>query len=344
MLCYGRASGRVRTSGIISYAADHEPSMLHAGCPMGIIGRSSGYDKGSYLSKTWHLQPARVKRHKLCVALYQAERTTTLDNADADSTEREDQQMQLEGKVALITGASLGIGEAIARAFGREGARVTVDYFHHQEPAEQLCQDIGQDRAIAVMADVSKVADIQRLVQATVDKFGRLDILVNNAGIEIPTPFLEVTEEQWDQQLAVDLKGPFFAAQAAARQMAKQKKGKIINISSVHEDLPMPGNAAYCAAKGGLRMLTRTLADELAPHQINVIGIGPGAIATSINKATLEDPQKLQALTNSIPLRRVGQPEDVAALAVWLASDAADYVTGATFFIDGGLMVNAGSL
>jgi len=252
--------------------------------------------------------------------------------------------MQLEGKVAIVTGGSLGIGEAIARAFGREGARITVDYFHHQEPAEQLCRDIGQDRAIAVQADVSKVADIERLVQATVDKFGRLDILVNNAGIEMPTPFLEVTEEQWDKQLAVDLKGPFFAAQAAARQMAKQKKGKIINISSVHEDVPMPGNAPYCAAKGGVRMLTRTLADELAPYQINVVGIGPGAIATPINKQTLEDPQKLQTLTNSIPLRRVGQPEDVAALAVWLASNAADYVTGTTFFIDGGLMVNAGSL
>ncbi len=207
--------------------------------------------------------------------------------------------MQLAGKVALVTGGSLGIGEAVARAFGREGAHVTIDYLHHQEPAERLCREIGHGRAIAVQADVSKVADIQRLVQTTIERFGRLDILVNNAGIEMPTPFLEVTEEQWDKQLAVDLKGPFFVAQAAARQMVKQQKGKIINISSVHEDLPMPGNAAYCAAKGGLRMLTRTLADELAPYHINVVGIGPGAIATPINKQTLEDPQKVQTLLNN---------------------------------------------
>jgi glucose 1-dehydrogenase len=252
--------------------------------------------------------------------------------------------MQLEGKVALVTGGSLGIGEAIARAFGREGACVTIDYLHHREPAERLCQEIGQDRAITIQADVSKIADIERLVQATVDRFGRLDILINNAGIEQPTPFLEVTEEQWDRQIGVDLKGPFFAAQIAARQMVKQKKGKIINISSVHEEIPMPGNAVYCAAKGGLRMLIRTLADELAPYHINVVGIGPGAIATPINKKTLEEPQKVRALLSTIPLGRIGQPEDVAGLALWLATDAADYVTGTTFFIDGGLMVYAGSL
>ncbi|HLV97949.1 MAG TPA: glucose 1-dehydrogenase [Ktedonobacterales bacterium] len=252
--------------------------------------------------------------------------------------------MQLAGKTALVTGGSLGIGEAIARAFGREGANVTIDYLHHQEPAERLSQEIGPERAIAVQADVSKIADLNRLVDLTVDKFGRLDILVNNAGIETPTPFLEVTEDQWDRQIGVDLKGPFFAAQAAARQMVKQKKGKIINISSVHEDLPMPGNSVYCAAKGGLRMLIRTLADELAPYQINVVGIGPGAIATPINKQTLEDPQKMETLLGTIPIGRIGKPEDVAGLAVWLASDAADYVTGTTYFIDGGLMVYAGSL
>lgn len=254
--------------------------------------------------------------------------------------------MQLEGKVAIVTGSSLGIGEAIARAFGREGARVTIDYHTHREPAERLCQELraGNGHAIAVQADISNLADIHRLVQQTVETFGRLDILVNNAGIEIPAPFLEVTEEQWDRQLAVDLKGPFFMAQAAARQMVKQGKGRIINISSVHEDLPMPGNAPYCAAKGGLRMLTRTLADELAPYHITIVGIGPGAIATPINKKTLADPEKMKALLCTIPLGRIGQPEDVAGLAVWLASDAADYVTGTTFFIDGGLMVHAGSL
>lgn len=252
--------------------------------------------------------------------------------------------MQLEEKVALVTGAATGIGEAIARAYGAAGAKVTIDYLHRREEAQQICQEIGSGRATAIQADVSRLQDIARMVQQTVETFGRLDILVNNAGIEVPTPFLEVTEAQWDKQLAVDLKGPFFMAQAAARQMVKQRKGKIINISSVHEDQPMPGNAPYCAAKGGLRMLTRTLADELAPYQINVVGIGPGAIATPINQKTLNDPQKVQTLLNSIPLGRIGKPEDVAALAVWLASDASDYVTGTTFFIDGGLMVHAGSL
>ncbi len=252
--------------------------------------------------------------------------------------------MQLEGKVALVTGAATGIGEAIARAYGAAGARVAIDYLHRREQAEQICQEIGRGKAIAIQADVSKLPDINRMVQQTVAAFGRLDILVNNAGIEEPTPFLEITEEQWDRQLAVDLKGPFFMAQAAARQMVKQRKGKIINISSVHEDQPMPGNAPYCAAKGGLRMLTRTLADELAPYQINVVGIGPGAIATPINQKTLDDPQKVQTLLSSIPLGRIGKPEDVAGLALWLASDASDYVTGTTFFIDGGLMVHAGSL
>lgn len=252
--------------------------------------------------------------------------------------------MQLEGKVALVTGAATGIGEAIARAYGAAGARVAIDYLHHREQAEQICQEIGKGKAIAIQADVSKLPDINRMVQQTVATFGRLDILVNNAGIEETTPFLEVTEEQWDRQLAVDLKGPFFMAQAAARQMVKQRKGKIINISSIHEDQPMPGNAPYCATKGGLRMLTRTLADELAPYQINVVGIGPGAIATPINQKTLDNPQKVQTLLSSIPLGRIGKPEDVAGLALWLASDASDYVTGTTFFIDGGLMVHAGSL
>jgi glucose 1-dehydrogenase len=252
--------------------------------------------------------------------------------------------MQLEGKVALVTGAATGIGEAIARAYGAAGARVTIDYLHRREQANQICQEIGTGKAIAVQADVSKLPDINRLMQRAIETFGRLDILVNNAGIEEPTPFLEITEEQWDRQLAVDLKGPFFMAQAAARQMVKQRKGKIINISSVHEDQPMPGNAPYCAAKGGLRMLTRTLADELAPYQINVVAIGPGAIATPINQKTLSDPQKVQTLLSNIPLGRIGKAEDVAGLAAWLASDASDYVTGTTFFIDGGLMVHAGNL
>ena len=157
--------------------------------------------------------------------------------------------------------------------------------------------------------------------------------------------FLETAEAAFDQQIAVDLKGPYFASQAAARQMVAQGGGGcIINISSVHEDLPMVGNAVYCAAKGGLRMLTRTLANELAPHGIRIVNIGPGAIATPINTATLADPAKVKALLAEIPLNRIGQPEDIANAVAWLASDQASYITGTTLFVDGGLMIFAGSL
>ena len=186
---------------------------------------------------------------------------------------------------------------------------------------------------------------MQNLIQQTVATFGRLDMLVNNAGIEEPAPFLSVDEASWERQIAVDLKGPYFATQAAAKQMAAQGGGGvIINISSVHEELPMVGNAVYCAAKGGLRMLTRTLATELAGHGIRIVNVGPGAVATPINAITLNDPVKKQALLGEIPLGRVAHPEDIANAVAWLASDQASYITGTTIFIDGGLMVYAGSL
>jgi glucose 1-dehydrogenase len=198
---------------------------------------------------------------------------------------------------------------------------------------------------LVVQADVSQVADVRRLISLAVSTFGRLDILVNNAGIEQPMPFESVTEEQWDRQIAVDLKGAFFASQAAWRQFVAQGSGGvIINISSVHEDLPMVGNSVYCAAKGGLRMLTRTLAAELARRNVRIVNIGPGAIATPINEATLDDPARKAALLNEIPLSRIGVPGDIANAVVWLASDQASYVTGTTLFVDGGLMVYAGSL
>ncbi len=255
--------------------------------------------------------------------------------------------MRLDNKVAIVTGGSLGIGASIVRRLAAEGAAVTLDYNTHRNEADAIAGEITSHggKALVVQADVSRVADVQHLVQQTVATFGRLDILVNNAGIEKPAPLTEVTEDDWDRQIAVDLKGPYFATQAAARQMVAQGGGGcIINISSVHEDLPMPGNAIYCAAKGGLRMLTRTLANELAPHGIRIVNVGPGAIATPINKQTLEDPHKVQMLLAEIPLKRIGQPEDVAAAVAWLASDEASYITGTTHFVDGGLMVNAGSL
>jgi glucose 1-dehydrogenase len=249
----------------------------------------------------------------------------------------------LAGKVTLVTGASSGIGAAIALEFGRQAAKVVVNYVGPAEPAQVIVQQIPE--AIAILADVSKAADVQSMVDQAVARFGRVDVLVNNAGIERYSPFLEKSEADWDAVLAVNLKGPFLCTQAVARDMVRRKeRGTIINISSVHEDLPFPGYAEYCAAKGGLRMLCRDLALELAPYGINVVNVAPGAIVTPINTATLTDPAKTAALEREIPLHRIGTPEEVAQLVAYLASDAASYITATTMFIDGGLMHNTGGL
>ncbi len=254
--------------------------------------------------------------------------------------------MTLNNKVAVVTGGSLGIGAAIVRRLAAEGAAVTLDYHTHRDEADVIAQEIRDrgGKVLVVQADVSAVESVRNLIQQTVQTFGGLDILVNNAGIEQPEPFTEVSEDSWDQQIAVDLKGPYFATQAAARQMASHGGGVIVNVSSVHEDLPMVGNAVYCAAKGGLRMLTRTLATELAKDRIRIVNVGPGAIATPINATTLSDPVKTQALLREIPLGRIGTADDVASAVAWLASDQASYITGTTIFVDGGLMVFSGSL
>jgi glucose 1-dehydrogenase len=255
--------------------------------------------------------------------------------------------MRLEGKVAVVTGAASGIGQAIAVAFAREGASVVVDYVGNPiSPIETLqqIQKLG-GRATGVAADVSNPEDVARLIEQTVSTFGKLDIFVNNAGIEKKIPFVDFPLEEWQKILAVDLTGPFLCSQAAARQMIAQAHGgRIVNISSIHEDLPMPTNAPYCAAKGGLRMLMRTIAVELAPHNITVNNIGPGATFTPIDKDVQSDPKLNEQILAGIPLHRWGKPEEVAQLAVYLASDDASYVTGSTYFIDGGMLRNAGSL
>lgn len=192
--------------------------------------------------------------------------------------------------------------------------------------------------AITLQGDVSKIDDINSLFDAAIKEFGQVDILVNNAGVERHAPFWEVTEKDYDFVMNVNTKGTFFCSQAMAKHLIETKRrGKIVNISSVHEDLPFPNFTAYCVSKGGIKMLTRNLGVELGQFGINVNNIAPGAIETPINKNLLNDPNKLNYLLGQIPLKRLGQPEDVAGLAVFLSSDEADYVTGSTFFVDGGL-------
>jgi glucose 1-dehydrogenase len=253
----------------------------------------------------------------------------------------------LDNKVAIVTGANSGIGRAIALGLAKAGASVTIDYVTDPESAEALEQEINKlgEKTLMVDADVSQVADLQMLVQKTVETFGRLDIMVNNAGIETRTSVLDTTEKQYDKVMAVNLKGAFFGTQLAAKQMINQGGGgRIINISSVHEDWPMPGNTPYCCSKGGMRMLTRTAGVELAQHDITVVGVGPGAVATPINQSTMSDPEKLSRLNAAIPMGRVADPADIANLVVWLASDEAGYVTATTYFVDGGIMQSSPGL
>jgi len=253
----------------------------------------------------------------------------------------------LDNKVATVTGANSGIGRAIALGLAKAGASVTIDYVTDPESAEALEQEINKlgEKTLMVDADVSQIADLQMLVQKTVETFGRLDIMVNNAGIETRTSVLDTTEKQYDKVMAVNLKGAFFGTQLAAKQMINQGGGgRIINISSVHEDWPMPGNTPYCCSKGGMRMLTRTAGVELAQHDITVVGVGPGAVATPINQSTMSDPEKLSRLNAAIPMGRVADPADIANLVVWLASDEAGYVTATTYFVDGGIMQSSPGL
>ena len=255
--------------------------------------------------------------------------------------------MRLQDKVAVITGAATGIGQAIAVAFAEAGAAVVVDYVGDPSVAAETVSKINvlKGKALAAEADISSPADVDSLIQKTIAAFGKLDIFVNNAGIEKKIPFVEYPLSVWGKIIAVNLTGPFLCCQAAAKQMIQQGNGgRIINISSIHEDLPMPTNAPYCASKGGLRMLMRTIAVELAPHQITVNNIGPGAIFTPIDKDVESDQKLNDQILAEIPLGRWGKPEEVAQLAVYLASDAAAYVTGSTFFIDGGMLRNSGSL
>jgi glucose 1-dehydrogenase len=249
----------------------------------------------------------------------------------------------LRGKVAIVTGASSGIGQGIAKRLGAEGVKVIVDYVGPPNGAEQTEHAIEQSggEGEIVKADVTSVDQVRDLVDAAWDRFGGADILVNNAGMERKADFWDTSEADYDQVMAVNLRGPFFLTQAFVRRLREAgKPGHIVNISSVHEDMVFPGFDSYCCSKGGLRMLMRNLAVELGSLGITVNNVAPGAIATPINKSLLEDKPKLNALLANIPLGRLGTPEDVAGLVAFLASDDAAYVTGSTFVIDGGLMRN----
>ena len=255
--------------------------------------------------------------------------------------------MKLDDKVAIITGAATGIGQAIAITMAREGASVVVDYVGKPGTADDTIHQIESagGKALAVEADVSQPDQVANLIGSAVSTFGKLDIFVNNAGIEYKHPITEFPLDQWNKIIAVNLTGPFLCIQAAARQMIAQGgAGRIINISSVHQDLPMPTNAPYCASKGGLRMLMRTVAVELGPHGITVNNIGPGAVYTPIDADVQANPEMEKALMAEIPLGRWGQPVEIANLAVFLASDDAAYITGSTYYIDGGMLRQSGSL
>src|SRR5215218_1619336 len=249
--------------------------------------------------------------------------------------------MTLEGKVAIVTGGNSGIGKAIALALARRKANIVIDYVAQEHATEELEHEIEAlgDKATGVKADVSKVEDLARLVERAVKDFGRLDVMVNNAGVETRTSVLDTTEAQYEKVLDINLKSAFFGTQLAAKQMIAQGGGgRIINITSVHEDWPMPGNTAYCLSKGGMRMLTRTAGVELGPHGVTVVGVGPGAVATPINTSTMNDPEAMKTLDAAIPLGRMARPEEIAATVAFLATDEAGYLTATTVFADGGIM------
>jgi len=250
---------------------------------------------------------------------------------------------RLEGNTAAITGGDQGIGRAIVERLAQEGADIAFCYRSNEAGADETVAAVTAlgRKAAAIQADVGKVADGQRFIAEAVAQLGGVDILVNNAGLERRADFWDATEADYDTVMDVNLKGVFFITQAFVKHRMQAKKGgKVINISSVHEELPFPHFTSYCASKGGVKMMTRNLSIELAPLGITINNIAPGAIETPINTKLLNDPAKLNALLANIPLKRLGKPQDVAGLAAFLASSDSDYVTGTTFFVDGGLTWN----
>jgi glucose 1-dehydrogenase len=258
----------------------------------------------------------------------------------------------LKNQKALVTGANSGIGEACALALGAAGADVLVNYVSHPEEADRVvkCLEESGGRALAVRADVSREDEVQAMFAQMLKEFGTIDILVNNAGLQRDARFHEMTLEQWNTVISINLTGQFLCAREAVREFLRRgvvpevssAAGKIICMSSVHEVIPWGGHVNYAASKGGVMLLMKSMAQELAPKKIRVNSIAPGAIKTPINRAAWETPEAEAELLKLIPEGRVGVPEDIARTAVWLASDASDYVTGTTLFVDGGMTLYPG--
>lgn len=253
---------------------------------------------------------------------------------------------RLEGKVILITGSDSGIGQASAVEFAKEGADIVVNYLHDAEGAQTTAASVTEAgrRSIVVRADISDENQVTDLFDQAVDAFGSIHVLMNNAGVDASgSPVAELSTEVWDRAIRTNVYGPFFCCRRFAQlRIAAGGGGKILNVTSVHADNPNAGGADYDCSKGAVRMLTRTLALELAPHQINVNSLAPGMVLTPFNQAAIDDPDLLEQQVQSIPWKRAAEPSEIAKLALFLASSDADYVTGASYVMDGGLMINLG--
>lgn len=257
----------------------------------------------------------------------------------------------LEGQKALVTGSSSGIGRGVAIALAQAGADVVINYAGSKEKAETVAQEVSKwgGKVLVAKADVSNEADVQAMFQLMFQEFGTIDILVNNAGLQKDAPFHEMTLENWNKVIGINLTGQFLCAREAVREFLKRGMrdvscalGKIICMSSVHELIPWAGHANYASSKGGIMQLMKSMAQELAPKKIRVNSICPGAIKTPINKEAWETPQALESLMHVVPYKRIGEVEDIGNTAVWLASDLADYVNGTSIFVDGGMTLFPG--
>ena len=260
--------------------------------------------------------------------------------------------LKIKGQSALVTGANSGIGKAVAIALGAQGANVVVNYVTHPETAQQVVDKIKEDggNAIAIKADVSNESEVQAMFQQMFKEFETIDILVNNAGLQKDASFENMTLADWQLVINVNLTGQFLCAREAVKEFLKRgvipersrAAGKIICMSSVHQVIPWGGHVNYAASKGGIEMMMKSMAQELAPKKIRINSIGPGAIQTPINQSAWGDPASLKSLLTLIPYGRIGEPEDIGKVAVWLASDESDYLTGTTIFVDGGMLLYPG--